>query len=121
MDYIHKGPGFYVGVIGYNSDISEDSKYSNVLPYWFGTHGVQDVGCTVITGFSPKSSYRPFHEKEWNTHQEKTNQVRNNKGTASILYCLNGKSQEITQTYCISCHGKYQSGSGPPRINCFSH
>ena len=114
VQHIGHSPGLYVAVVGRYGYIGKNSKYTKVFPEPGFPHSIQYKRSAMVTMLTTKASHAPFYPKNGNPHQDKTHQIRNNKGTSAILYCLNRESQKITQAHGISRHGKYQTDTCSP-------
>lgn len=112
---IAEGPAFQIAVIGSDGDIGEDTEDAYIFPEkLFGRHGIQDERRTVVSFGATEAAHAPFDEKERQAHQEKTDEVRDNKRTAAILDGLNGKAKKITQAYGVAGHGQYEANAATP-------
>lgn len=112
---IAEGPAFQVAVIGGYSDIGEDTEDTYVFPEeLFGRHGVQDERRAVVSFGAAEAAHAPFDEEERQAHQEKTDEVRDDKRTTAILDGLNGEAKKITQAYGITGHSQYEANAATP-------
>ena len=75
----------------------------------------------MIALFTPKPTRGPLHPHEGYPHEEKTNQIGNNKGPAPILYGLNRKSQKISSTDRIAGHRENETQSRAPGFVVIAH
>jgi len=74
-------------------------------------HVVQNEGGAVIAVSATKSTHRPLYPKQWNSHEQETNEVRDDERSAAVLNGLNGETQKVTETYGISCHSEDETNA----------
>jgi hypothetical protein len=51
-----------------------------------------------------KPSGSPFYKQKRYSHQQEADQIRDDKCTATILYCLHGETQKIPKPDRIASH-----------------
>jgi hypothetical protein len=68
----------------------------------------------MIPELAPVPADGPFNKQQWNTQQQETNKIRNDKSATAILNCLYREPQKIAQSNSVSRHCKDKSDTGSP-------